>query len=114
MRVLAGATKEDEDALRAANRAGVPIVAVQTGGGTFDVPYVLATDVVAVPRRLGLPGRGDRAGACDPPRRRAASASPRGCPCSAEPVCDASIERFSRKNGLLGVAIFVPGADFPS
>ena len=28
-------------------------------------------------------------------------------------VCDHLIESFSRKNAILGVAIFVPGADFP-
>ena len=47
VRVLAGApTKEDEEELRAAGRARVPVVVVQTGTETFDVPYVLATDVV--------------------------------------------------------------------
>ena len=30
-----------------------------------------------------------------------------------EPLCRELIESFSRKNGILGVAIFVPGADFP-
>ena len=30
-----------------------------------------------------------------------------------EPLCKALIESFSRKNGILAVAIFVPGADFP-
>ena len=29
-----------------------------------------------------------------------------------EPVCDALIERFSRQNGIIGVAVFLPGADF--
>ena len=28
-------------------------------------------------------------------------------------VCDKLIESFSRKNAILGVAIFIPGADFP-
>ena len=30
-----------------------------------------------------------------------------------EPVCDALIEQFSRQNGIIGVVVFVPGADFP-
>jgi uncharacterized protein (DUF697 family) len=30
-----------------------------------------------------------------------------------EPVCESLTERFSRKNGILGVAIFIPGADLP-
>ena len=28
-------------------------------------------------------------------------------------VCDDLIESFSRKNAIIGIAIFVPGADFP-
>jgi uncharacterized protein (DUF697 family) len=113
VRVLAGApTNEDEDALRAANRAGVPIVVVQTGGATFDVPYVLATDVVAVPAGSGFPVEeiarvlAIRLG--DSSLSLAARLS-----VLRQPVCEALIERFSRKNGLLGVAIFVPGADLP-
>src|SRR5688572_25782529 len=39
VRVLAGAaTDEDEEELRAARRARVPTIAVQTGTGAFDVP----------------------------------------------------------------------------
>jgi uncharacterized protein (DUF697 family) len=29
-----------------------------------------------------------------------------------EPVCDGLVERFSRQNGVIGAAFFVPGADF--
>lgn len=113
VRVLAGApTEEDGQELRAANRAGVPVVAVQTARETFDVPYVLANDVVACPPGAGFPveelaeviaGRlGDDA---------VGLAS--RVPVLREAVCEALIERFSRLNGIAGVAIFVPGADFP-
>ena len=56
VRVLAGASSaEDERELRAASRAGVPVVAVQTARESFDVPYVLATDVVACSPGAGFP-----------------------------------------------------------
>ena len=114
VRVLAGApTTEDEDALRAANRAGVPCVAVQTGSGT--VRRALR------PRhrrdRRVRPARGSRW-----TRSRGRSPTRLGdrslglaarLPVLREPVCESLIERFSRKNGLLGVAIFIPGADLP-
>ena len=52
--VVAGpATPADEQALRAAARALVPAVAVQTGAPGTRIPYVLATDVVDC-----VPGRG--------------------------------------------------------
>jgi uncharacterized protein (DUF697 family) len=113
VRVLAGAPgEEDEHELRAAERARVPVVAVQTGTETFDVPYVLATDVVmcapgtgfpvdevagAIARRLGEDGTGVAARL---PTLRAA-------------VSEGLIERCSRQNGIVSVVVFVPGADFP-
>ena len=113
VRVLAGEpTEEDERELRAARRAGVPTIAVQTGTGAFDVPYVLATDVVVCTPGQGFP--------VDEIARALAARLGEGgtslaarLPVLREPVCESLIESFSRKNGLLGVAIFVPGADFP-
>ena len=56
VRVLAGApTDEDTKDLRAARRAKVPVVVVQTGTKYFDVPYVLATDVVMCSPGSGFP-----------------------------------------------------------
>jgi len=113
VRVLAGApTAEDEAELRAANREGLPVVAVQTGSGIFDVPYVQATDVVACPPGAGFP-------VDEIARALAARLDDRGpnlaarLPLLRRPVCDRLIDSFSRKNGILGVAIFVPGADLP-
>ena len=104
VRVLGGApTEEDERELRAAKRARVPVVAVQTGTAFFDVPYVLATDVVpcrpgegfpvaeiadAVAARLGEGGTGLAA----------------RVPLLREPVCRQLIETFSRQNGVVGAA----------
>ncbi len=56
VRVLAGApTPEDEKVLRAAERAKVPVVGVQTGTEVFDIPYVLATEVVMCSPGSGFP-----------------------------------------------------------
>ena len=54
--VLAGAaTAADEESLRAATRALVPVVAVQTGPARVRIPYVLATDVVECEPGKGFP-----------------------------------------------------------
>src|SRR4051812_19386370 len=50
--VLVWVGAPDEQALRAADRAGIPIVAVTDEP---DVPYVLATDVIHVPPGQGFP-----------------------------------------------------------
>jgi hypothetical protein len=56
VRVVGGAaTAGDEAQLRAATRALVPVVVVQTGSSAARIPYVLATDVVDVPPGQGFP-----------------------------------------------------------
>jgi uncharacterized protein (DUF697 family) len=99
----------DEEALRAADRAGVPIVAVTDAD---EVPYVLATDLVRVPPGQGFPvdeivqavarklGEDGTALAARLPSLRAA-------------VCDELIRTFSRKNAIIGAVVFIPGADLP-
>jgi uncharacterized protein (DUF697 family) len=99
----------EEDRLRSADRARIPIVAV-TEAET--VPYVLAEDLVriepgqgfpvdeiaaAVARRLGDDGLGLASRL--PVLRRA--------------VADHLIRTTSRRNGLIGAAVFVPGVDMP-
>ena len=112
--VLGGAaTADDEALLRAANRARVPVVAVQTGrDATIDVPYVLATNIGPCPPGAGFPV----------PEIARAIASRLGelgtglaakVPVLREPVCRELISSFSRKNGLIGAAVFIPAADLP-
>jgi hypothetical protein len=56
VRIVAGpASSEDERVLRAATRALVPIVVVQTGDPSATLPYVLPTDVVACAPGKGFP-----------------------------------------------------------
>jgi uncharacterized protein (DUF697 family) len=112
--VLAGPpTEEDRRALREASRSGVPVVAVLADPDLDPrVPYVLATAVVRVPAGSGFPvdeiGRllarrlGDRA-------TQLAAALPALRPA----VCEELIDRFSRRNGIIGAAVFLPGTDFP-
>jgi len=101
--------------LRAAERAGVPIVAVLVGIGQAarrdEVPYVLATDVIVtdvaadaavrVVERIAARAKGD------------AYRVARALPHFAEPVSKAIIRHYSRLNGLVGAAAIIPGADLP-
>ena len=113
VRVLAGEpTEEDEAALKAANRAGVPVLAVQTSSEQFDVPYVLATDVIQCLPGQSFPVEEIARAIAARLGERATSLAAR-VPVLRDPVCDALIESFSRKNGILGAAVFIPGADFP-
>ena len=113
VRILAGAPmKEDEEALKAAKRARVPVVVVQTGTQAFEVPYVLATDVVMCRPGEGFPVE-EIAAAVSARLGEAGTGLAARVPCLREPLCHELIESFSRRNGILGVAIFIPGADFP-
>jgi uncharacterized protein (DUF697 family) len=99
----------DEEALRAADRAGVPIIAVTDAN---EVPYVLATDLVRVPPGQGFPidaiaravarklGEDGTALAARLPSIRGA-------------VCDELISSFSKKNAVIAAAVFIPGVDMP-
>lgn len=113
VRVLAGKpTEEDEQALRAANRARVPVLAVQTSHEQFVVPYVLATDVIQCRPGEGFPVD-EIARAIAARLGESATSLAARLPVLRDPVCDALIDSFSRKNGFLGAAVFVPGADLP-
>ncbi|HWL31973.1 MAG TPA: hypothetical protein VNP89_00090 [Gaiellaceae bacterium] len=113
IRLLAGApTEADEQELKAAKRAQVPVVVVQTGTEDFDIPYVLATDVVTCRPGEGFPVE-EIAAAVSARLGEAGTGLAARLPVLREPLCRELIESFSRKNGILAVAIFVPGADFP-
>jgi uncharacterized protein (DUF697 family) len=112
VRVLGGkTTEEDERELRAAKRAKLPVIAVQTGAELADVPYVLATDVV-----LCQPGHGfpvdEIASAIANRLGEDATGLAARLPVLRDPVCEMLISRVTRRNGIIGAAVFVPGADF--
>ena len=112
--VLAGEPPDaDRALLRAASRAAVPIVAVQTGPEElWDVPYVLATDVVFCPPGKGFPVERIAGVLAARLGERGTSLAAR-LPVLREPVCRELIRDCSRQNGIIGAAIFVPGADLP-
>ena len=107
---------DDERALHDAHRAGVPIIAVLTGHAATaqpNVPYVHASEVVSVPSGAGFPV--DRIGrALARALGEQATLLAARLPALRRPVCDELISRFSRQNALIGVAVFVPGADLPA
>jgi uncharacterized protein (DUF697 family) len=105
----------DEHAFRLADRKDVDVLCILGGGGAGpaeDIPYVLATDVVRVAPGAEIP--------LDAVTERIAErADEKGYSLAAKlpvlrpAVCEAIVRRFSRQNGILGAAIFIPGADFP-
>ena len=99
----------DEGVLRTASRAGVPIVGVTEGGG---LPYVLDTDLITLAPARPLPideiaGRLARVLGADGVGLAAR------LPVLREAVVDELIRSSSRRNGLIGAAVFVPGVDLP-
>lgn len=99
----------DEDELRRADRAGVPIVAVTEADS---VPYVLATDLVRVPPGQGFPIR-EIADAVARRLGEDGTSLAARLPALRESVCDHLIATFARRNGAIGAAVFVPGVDMP-
>jgi uncharacterized protein (DUF697 family) len=104
-------SEEDLAVLRAASRAEVPIVAV-TESAHRSVPYVRATDIVRVKPGAGFP--------VDEIAKKLAhrlgesgTALAARLPVLRRAVCEELIRSFSRKNALVGVAVFLPGVDMP-
>jgi len=114
--VLAGGARdEDIELFKRARKADVPMVAVLAGPQDEDEPdppYVLAENVVRVP-----PGSGFPLGAIAHAVARALGerATPLAArlPVLRDAVVDRLITQFSRQNGVVGVAVFLPGADLP-
>lgn len=110
--VVAGElTDDDRAALKRANRARVPIVAV-VAGSARRIPYVLATDVVPVPPGSGFPVDAIAHALARRADDAAISLAAR-LPLLRGPVCAELVRKSARKNGVLGAAVFVPGLDLP-
>ena len=99
----------DEDALRAADRAGIPIVAVTNDES---VPYVLATDLVPVPPAHGFPVD-EITDAVARKLGEDGTALAARLPVLRRAVCSELIRSFAKKNAIVSAAIFVPGVDMP-
>src|SRR5581483_6871988 len=110
--LLEGEPKEaDLELLRAAQRADVPVVAV-TEARQRSIPYVLATDVVEVLPGAGFPVE-EIARALARRLGESGTALAARLPVLRRAVCEELIRSFSRTNGLIGAAVFVPGVDLP-
>lgn len=106
---------EEERILRLADRHDVEIVCVLVTATAEppDVPHVLATDLIVVRPGQELPLErivariADRVG--DKGYVLAAK-----LPAIRSAVCEEIVRGFARLNGILGAAIFIPGADLPA
>ena len=107
--VLVWIGKADEDALRAASLAHVPIVGVTDGES---LPYVLDTDLVVVRPGEGLPVAGVARAIASALGDRGAGLAAR-LPVLRDAVVDELIRSSARKNALIAAAVFVPGVDMP-
>lgn len=106
-------SEEDDRVLAAAAKARVPIVAVLAGPELEPrVPRVPATSVVRVQPGSGFPVD-EIARVVAHRLGESATSLAAALPVLRPAVCDELIERFSRKGGLIGAAVFIPGADFP-
>ncbi len=99
----------EEKALHAASRAGIPVIAV-TDAET--VPYVLATDLVRVPPGSGFPVEEIAAAVARRLGEDGTSLAAR-LPVLRGPLCEELIRIFSKRNGIIGAAVFIPGVDMP-
>jgi len=108
--VLGGAVgEEDRRALKAAKKAKVPILVLARDRSY--VPHVHAQDIVLVKPGTGFPIAELGAALV----RRAAGAVPLAArlPALRPSVCEQLVKTASRQNGVIGVAVFVPGVDLP-
>jgi uncharacterized protein (DUF697 family) len=106
-------TNDDERALKRAHRARVPTIVVAAGRKPpRRIPFVLATDVVRAEPGHGFPVE-NIARAIARKIGEEATSLARRLPVMRPAVSAQLIERFSRKNGLIGAAVFVPGVDLP-
>jgi uncharacterized protein (DUF697 family) len=110
------AAPTDESVLRLVERKGVEAICVlagASGGPPVDVPYVLATNVVHLPDGEPLPVERIARLIAERADERAYTWAAR-LPVLRKPVVEELIRKFSRQNGILGAAIFIPGADLPA
>jgi len=112
--IVGGALSEsDERELKGARRERIPIVLVAAGPGLVEpVPYVLATSIVRVPAGSGFPVAEIVETIAGLIGDDAVGLAAR-LPVLRKPVAEALVSRYARQNGLIGAAVFVPGADFP-
>ena len=109
------ADEEARRVLREAERSRLPAVCVVAGprGGEIpDPPGVLAENVVRLRSGEGFPVEEIARALARAMGEKATPLAAR-LPVLRRPVCEELIRRASRQNGVIGVVVFVPGADMP-
>jgi uncharacterized protein (DUF697 family) len=106
-------TAQDEQVLKSARRARVPVIVVAAGRDVpARIPFVLATDVVRV--EPGSPFDVDAIAASLAHKLgEEATSLARRLPVLRRAVCNQLIGSFARKNAIVAAAVFIPGADLP-
>lgn len=99
----------DEQELRKAGRAHIPVVAVSEED---EVPYVLAENVIHPEAGHGFPVERIAEALARVLGERGTGLAAR-LPVLRRPLVDHLIESMSRKNGLIAAMVFVPGVDMP-
>ncbi len=107
--VLVWVGPPDVEKLHAADRAGVPVIALSDDDS---LPYVHATDIVRAKPGAGFPVEEIAAAVARRLGEDATSLAAR-LPVVRGPVCEALIASFSRRNAVIGAAVFIPGVDLP-
>jgi uncharacterized protein (DUF697 family) len=103
--------EEDERALRAADVAGVPTIVLGPDPRT-PIPYVLATDVLALRPGEGFP-IDELARLLGARLDEGASALAARLPALRRGIAAALVAKVARQNAIIGAAVFIPGVDFP-
>jgi uncharacterized protein (DUF697 family) len=109
-------SEQDEHVIELASRKRVGVVCVVPGASPDDppvIPRVLDTDVIAVPAGGAPPIAAIAERVADRADNDTAHHLAGRVPVLREHVTEKIVRHFSRQNGVLGVAIFIPGADFP-
>jgi uncharacterized protein (DUF697 family) len=106
-------TEDDERMLKLAHRGRVPTIVIAAGRRPPGrIPFVLATDIVRVEPGHGFPVDAIARAVANKLGEKATSLA-RRLPVLRPAVCEYLINSFSRKNALIGAAVFIPGVDLP-
>ena len=107
------ATEDDERMLKSAHRARVPTIVIAAGRqAPARIPFVLATDVVRVEPGHGFP-IDEIARALAKKLGEKSTSLARRLPVLRPAAVEYLIDSFSKKNALIGAAVFIPGVDLP-
>jgi uncharacterized protein (DUF697 family) len=106
-------SEDDEGMLKSAHRAQVPTIVIAAGRrAPARIPFVLATDVVRVEPGHGFP-TDEIAQALVKKLGEKSTSLARRLPVLRPAAVEYLIDSFSKKNGLIGAAVFIPGVDLP-